>query len=109
MKRTRLLPCPFCGKKPSLTNERMSNHRFLVGCYNASCVVTTSTKWFGSAGGAIEAWNQRELCRDDEHKMVRQCRGRYRGMESTSRATDSKRDQQHPSRADFRRSLRHQR
>ncbi len=60
-----LLPCPFCGKDAALTNVRMANHTFRVGCYNEFCGVRSTTDYYGSrtqpstAQEAIEAWNTR--------------------------------------------------
>jgi hypothetical protein len=53
-----LLPCPFCGGKAVLTNVRMSDYMFKVGCYNELCW-RPGTDYFTSEADAIAAWNRR--------------------------------------------------
>lgn len=60
-----LKPCPWCGGQAALTNVRMSDHTFRVGCYNDSCGVRPATDYYGSreqpssANEVIAAWNSR--------------------------------------------------
>jgi hypothetical protein len=54
----KLKPCPFCGGDAVLTNERMSDKRFRVGCYNDTCW-RPGTDWYDSAPAVADAWNHR--------------------------------------------------
>ncbi len=54
----KLLPCPFCGKEPFLTNVRMSDREFYIGCYNELCW-RPRTERYGEKHSVIAAWNTR--------------------------------------------------
>ena len=62
-----ILPCPFCSQPAVLTNVRESNHTFIVGCYNESCV-RPRTDGYGSKEDVVRLWNQRpdDLPTEDE-------------------------------------------
>ena len=56
---SQVLECPFCGTTPVITNVRMSNHSFKVGCYNEFCW-RPGTDFYSTEKDAIEAWNKRD-------------------------------------------------
>lgn len=58
MKKQKLLPCPFCGGKATIT---IFNHEFgtvTVGCQNEECDITMGKAFF-SDDEAIKHWNRR--------------------------------------------------
>jgi hypothetical protein len=63
MKKPKLLPCPFCGRRPSF---RQTYHGHItVSCRNLRCGVSPQTTPCTERGeirgmeGAAEAWNRR--------------------------------------------------
>lgn len=60
-----LKPCPFCGGPAVLTNVRMSNHTFIIGCYNELCV-RPRTDGYGAKEDVIGLWNYRPTPRPVE-------------------------------------------
>ena len=58
---TKLLPCPFCGKKgiKQFIKVRPEGVKCWVQCYNDSCPICPETDSFQSEQEAIEAWNKR--------------------------------------------------
>ncbi len=66
-----LRPCPFCGGPAVLTNVRESNHTFIVGCYNESCV-RPRTDGFGAKEDVIGLWNCRPVCAVCERPVAKE-------------------------------------
>lgn len=51
-----LLPCPFCGREPAMSNDDYGD--FIVYCPNYDCPASNNN-WFESKEEAVEAWNIR--------------------------------------------------
>ncbi len=55
-----LKPCPFCGKKATLSKRLLVNDEyFTVRCEHDGCIFV-STGMHPTKEGAIEAWNRRD-------------------------------------------------
>ena len=54
----KLKPCPFCGKKPIMCNNK--NGFYFVTCPNYGCVIGYNNYlWFETEEKAAAAWNTR--------------------------------------------------
>ncbi len=58
MAKTELKPCPFCGGKPTVTNDRQMKW-FYIECLNDGCPVLVQGAWHLDMDNAIEGWNRR--------------------------------------------------
>jgi Lar family restriction alleviation protein len=52
---SKLLPCPFCGKQPSIETEKRA---FAIMCLTPDCGEVMS-RWFMTEDEAVAAWNTR--------------------------------------------------
>ena len=52
----KLKPCPFCGRKGELWNNKLTYRLYGVICEECDCM----TPYFTTREEAIEAWNRRE-------------------------------------------------
>lgn len=53
----RLLPCPWCGTAPELSQDMHGG--WYVACVFSGCAVLPITRCFAQAHGAVLAWNAR--------------------------------------------------
>lgn len=61
MKKTSLLPCPFCGRLPWLVLTGGELHHIHCSSDDMHCDVHPRTSFYGRKVDAIKAWNQRKV------------------------------------------------
>lgn len=64
-----LKPCPFCGGKAELREERVNGYtKYFISCENDNCnvVVETMSRVGNTAAQAVEAWESRVKENDHE-------------------------------------------
>ena len=54
---TELLPCPFCGSEPAVSNDRTFRGLFSIGCQKEHCL-QPRTQWL-SLDECAQTWNLR--------------------------------------------------
>jgi Lar family restriction alleviation protein len=55
-----ILPCPFCGKKPTMTPTGLvREYGYALRCVNLQCRMNVSTMTFRYEKHAVNAWNKR--------------------------------------------------
>jgi Lar family restriction alleviation protein len=67
-KKAKLKPCPFCGGKSYLYEEKVRTRGMAANpltwyqayCDEAGCPIESKTAWFDTREGAIAAWNRRK-------------------------------------------------
>ena len=87
MDESELLPCPFCGEQASLTNVRMSDQEFRIGCYNELCW-RPGTDYYSCKETLIKLWNTRTAPPDTLNLIEKEKRDgrnlhRHRSNDST--------------------------
>jgi hypothetical protein len=60
---TNLLPCPFCGSEPVLSNDRAFRALFSISCQNEHCL-QPETQW-SDLESCVQLWNLRYKPADD--------------------------------------------
>ena len=55
---TNLLPCPFCGSEPKVSNSRTFRSLFAICCQQKNCLQPT-THWSADLESCAQTWNLR--------------------------------------------------
>ena len=58
MSKTKLAPCPWCGKEPELETIGTNDVKYYYSCNNIKCLVTPCTAAYKDKKSATRAWNK---------------------------------------------------